>query len=241
MPEKRRCKTLNYKTFDPGSGRLAGIIASMKKIVVLVSGRGSNMQALARACEAERWPARIEAVLADRPDAPACETARSLGLRVEVIEARSFDDRADFDRALAQRLDALEPDLIALAGFMRILPNELVVGHAGRMLNIHPSLLPAFTGLRTHQRALDSGARIHGATAHYVVPELDAGPIVIQAAVPVQDGDDARRLAERVLQAEHRIYPLAVRWHVEGRLSLEGQRVRLETPRAGESQMLWMS
>jgi phosphoribosylglycinamide formyltransferase-1 len=213
----------------------------MKKIVVLVSGRGSNMRALAQACRDEKWPAEIVAVVSDRADAQACVTARELGLRVELVEARLFAERASFFSELGERLDALAPDLIALAGFMRILPDELVARFAGKMLNVHPSLLPAFSGLHTHRRALEAGARVHGATVHYVIPELDAGPIVAQAAVPVFDDDDPDRLAARVLNAEHRIFPLAVRWHIEGRLRCAGQRVILDPPRPGEAQSLWLT
>ena len=215
------------------------MIGRMKKIVVLVSGRGSNMAALLDACQEQRWNARIEAVVSDREHAPACEVARSRGVRLDVVPASSFADRGEFNAELASRLDRLEPDLVVLAGFMRILPTDLVVRHRGRMLNIHPSLLPAFPGLHTHQRAIDAGARIHGATVHYVDPELDSGPIVIQAALPVREQDDASALAARVLEAEHRILPLAVHWHLEGRLQCDGLRVRLQAPRPGETQCVW--
>lgn len=217
----------------------------MRKIVVLVSGRGSNMVALFDACARDasgerRWKANITAVLSDRADAPACRIAQSRGVPAVTVPAREFPDRSAFNQALGERLAALEPDLVVLAGFMRILPPELVARFELRMINIHPSLLPAFTGLHTHRRALESGAHVHGATVHYVSAELDAGPIIVQAALPVRCGDDEAALAARVLAAEHRILPMAVGWHLEGRLHVEGTRVRLESPGAGEQQLLWL-
>jgi phosphoribosylglycinamide formyltransferase-1 len=212
----------------------------MKKIVVLVSGRGSNMVALLDACTALRWDARITAVVSDREEAPACQIARARGVQAVVVARRSFATRLAFDDALAAQLEALAPDLVVLAGFMQILPAALVARYQSRMLNIHPSLLPVFTGLNTHRRVLESGARIHGATVHYVIPELDAGPIVVQAALPVLPHDDEPSLAARVLAAEHRILPLAVGWHLRGRLRIDGPRVVLESPGAAESQLLWL-
>ena len=213
----------------------------MKKIVVLVSGRGSNMIALLDACSEQRWNARIEAVISDRPHAPACDLARSRGIRLEVVDANGFASRQVFNQSLGDTLACLQPDLVVLAGFMRILPTELVEQYPLRMLNIHPSLLPAFPGLHTHRRALDSGTRIHGATVHYVSPELDAGPIVAQAALPVQEADTESTLAARVLRAEHQILPLAVQWHLNGRLRVDGARVRLDSPAAGETQSMWFA
>jgi phosphoribosylglycinamide formyltransferase-1 len=222
-----------------------GIIRGMKKIVVLVSGRGSNMVALLDACARDasgerRWKAHITAVVSDRADAPACQVAQARGVRAVVVPAREFPDRSAFNWTLAERLAELEPDLVVLAGFMRILPPELVARYELRMLNIHPSLLPAFPGLHTHRRALESGAQVHGATVHYVSAELDAGPIILQAAVPVRCDDDEAGLAARVLTAEHRILPTAVGWHLEGRLRVEGSRVRLASPDAQERQLLWL-
>lgn len=210
----------------------------MQKIVVLISGRGSNMQGIAQRCRDESWPARIEAVISNRPDAAGLEAARELGLRAEVLDHREFGSRDAFDRALAERIEALGADWIVLAGFMRVLGEAFVARFAGRIVNIHPSLLPAFTGLHTHRRALAAGVRVHGATVHLVTNELDDGPIIAQATVPVLDVDDEQALAGRVLEAEHRLYPTAVRWLVEGRLGFEGNRVRLREARAGEAQWL---
>ncbi|HEY5632822.1 MAG TPA: phosphoribosylglycinamide formyltransferase [Burkholderiaceae bacterium] len=206
----------------------------MKAIVVLISGRGSNMAAIATACAAERWPARIAAVISSRADARGLATARELGLAVEVLESRDFSDRAAFDEALAGRVQAYRPDVVALAGFMRILSDRFVDRFRGRLVNIHPSLLPAFPGLNTHARALAAGVAVHGATVHLVTAELDGGPIVAQAVVPVRATDDAASLAARVLEAEHRLYPRVLRWMVEGRVGLVAGRVALRDPVPGE-------
>jgi len=197
----------------------------MMRIVVLISGRGSNLEAIHRACVAERWPAQVVAVIASRQGAAGLAYAAGQGIPAEALDAKAFADRAAFDAALAGAIDAHQPDLVLLAGFMRILGDAFVQRYAGRMMNIHPSLLPAFAGLRTHQRAIDAGCTVAGATVHFVTPALDHGPIVLQAAVPVQPDDDADRLAARVLEQEHRIYPLAVRWFVEGKLRVDGLRV----------------
>jgi phosphoribosylglycinamide formyltransferase-1 len=202
----------------------------MKKIVILISGRGSNMEAVVRACAREGWPATVAAVVSNRPEAVGLAFAAVNGIPVEVVDHRQFDSREAFDSALRAAIDRFEPDLVALAGFMRILTDAFVDRYAGRMMNIHPSLLPSFTGLKTHQQALDAGVWLHGASVHFVTPALDYGPIVAQAAVPVLAGDDARALATRVLAVEHIIYPRAVRWFIEGRLALEGQRVVLAPP-----------
>ncbi|MFA7506535.1 MAG: phosphoribosylglycinamide formyltransferase [Burkholderiaceae bacterium] len=208
----------------------------MQKIAVLISGRGSNMLGIAERCRQEQWPARIVAVISNRPRAAGLRAAADLGLATEAIDHTGFTERVDFDAALADRLEALGVDWIVLAGFMRVLGDAFVTRFAGRIVNIHPSLLPAFPGLHTHRRALEAGVRLHGATVHLVTSSLDLGPIVAQAAVPVLDGDDPDRLAERVLAAEHRLYPMAVRWLVEGRILVEGQRCRLREPREGEAQ-----
>jgi phosphoribosylglycinamide formyltransferase-1 len=202
----------------------------MKKLVILISGRGSNMQAIANACARERWPAQVAAVIANRPDAAGLQFAASQGIPTAVVDHRQFPDRQSFDIALANMIDAYAPDLLVLAGFMRVLTDGFVERYAGRMLNVHPSLLPSFPGLKTHQQALDAGVRVHGASVHFVTPRLDHGPIVAQSAVPVRAGDDATALAARVLATEHRIYPRAVRWFVEGRLALDGERVVLTPP-----------
>ncbi|HGL4257667.1 phosphoribosylglycinamide formyltransferase [Burkholderia dolosa] len=196
----------------------------MKKLVILISGRGSNMEAIVRACERERWPAEVAAVIANRPDAAGLAFAASHGVATAVVDHRSFDGRDSFDAALAAEIDRFAPDLVVLAGFMRILTPAFVRRYEGRLLNIHPSLLPSFKGIHTHQQALDAGVALHGASVHFVIPELDSGAIVAQAAVPVRAGDDAAALAERVLAVEHVLYPRAVRWFVEGRLRLEDGR-----------------
>ena len=205
----------------------------MKNIVVLVSGRGSNMIAIASALRQQRWPARIAAVISNRPDAPGLAAAREIGLATELLDSRGFADRTAFDQALARRIDAHEPSLVVLAGYMRILTDAFVEHYAGRLVNIHPSLLPAFPGLHTHRRALQAGVKLHGATVHLVTRDLDAGPILVQAAVPVLAQDDEESLAARVLEAEHRIYPLAVRWLVEDRLRVDDGRVWLRDPADG--------
>ncbi|WP_321943347.1 phosphoribosylglycinamide formyltransferase [Paraburkholderia tropica] len=202
----------------------------MKNLVILISGRGSNMEAIVRACAHETWPARIAAVIANRPDAAGLAFAASHGIATAVVDHRQYPDRAAFDAALAQTIDGYAPDLVVLAGFMRVLTEGFVTHYSGRMLNIHPSLLPSFPGLKTHQQALDAGCRVHGATVHFVTPTLDHGPIVAQSGIPVRAGDDAAALAARVLKTEHVIYPRAVRWFVEGRLALDGGRVTLSPP-----------
>ncbi|CAM2187089.1 phosphoribosylglycinamide formyltransferase [Burkholderia cepacia] len=196
----------------------------MKKLVILISGRGSNMEAIVRACARERWPAEIAAVIANRPDAAGLAFAASHGVATAVVDHRSFDGRDSFDAALAAEIDRFAPDLVVLAGFMRILTPAFVRRYEGRLLNIHPSLLPSFKGIHTHQQALDAGVALHGASVHFVIPELDSGAIVAQGAVPVRAGDDAAALAQRVLAVEHVLYPRAVRWFIEGRLRLENGR-----------------
>lgn len=196
----------------------------MTSMVVLISGRGSNLEAI---LSANIPGANVLAVVSSRADAGGLEIARRHGIRTEVVEAAGYVQRADFDAALARVVDGLQPELVVLAGFMRLLDAHFVTRYAGRMLNIHPSLLPAFAGLHTHRRALEAGVRVHGATVHFVTPELDVGPIVVQAVVPVRDDDDEQSLAARVLKEEHRIYPIAVRWFVAGRLRIQGARVHV--------------
>jgi len=195
----------------------------MKRIVILISGRGSNMQALIEA----RLPCEIAAVISNDPRAGGLATAAEAGIATRVVDHKQFASREAFDLALAECIDAFSPDLVVLAGFMRILGPGFVGRYTGRMINIHPSLLPAFTGVHTHRRALAEGVRLHGCTVHFVTPELDHGPIIVQAAVPVLPGDDEASLAARVLRQEHRVFPLAVRWFLEGRLSVQDQRVTL--------------
>ncbi len=188
----------------------------MKKIVILISGRGSNMQAILEA----RLPLTVAAVISNDPQAGGLATARGHGIPTSAIDHRAHRDRPAFDAALRTAIDAYTPDLVVLAGFMRILTDDLVNHYRGRLINIHPSLLPAFTGLHTHRRALAAGVKVHGCTVHFVTPELDHGPIVIQAAVPVREDDNEETLAARVLAQEHRIYPQALRWFCAGRLAI---------------------
>jgi len=202
----------------------------MKNIVILISGRGSNMEAIIRAAVAEKWPARIAAVISNRADAGGLRTAELAGIPVAIVEHSNFPDRVSFDRALAEQIDGFQPDLVVLAGFMRILSAGFVEHYRGYLLNIHPSLLPSFPGLSTHRRALGAGVRFHGATVHFVTQTLDHGPIVEQAVVPVFEDDVEETLAQRVLAEEHRIYPAAVRGIVEGRIRLDGEYVRRSAP-----------
>jgi phosphoribosylglycinamide formyltransferase-1 len=199
----------------------------MKNIVILISGRGSNMEAIVRAQQAEAWPARIAAVISNKPDAKGLAFAASHGIPTAVVPNKEFPTREAFDAALQATIDRFEPDLVVLAGFMRILTAPFVEHYAGRMLNIHPSLLPLFPGLHTHRQALDAGVEEHGATVHFVTAELDHGPAVIQARIPVLPGDTEDSLAERLLAEEHVIYPQAVRLFIEDRLSIEGGEVRI--------------
>ncbi|MEO5688117.1 MAG: phosphoribosylglycinamide formyltransferase [Burkholderiaceae bacterium] len=197
----------------------------MKRIVVLISGQGSNLDAIVRASEAQDWPGRVVAVISNRADARGLQSAQAHGIATEVLDHQAFADRAAFDAALAGVVDGHAPDLVVLAGFMRILTPEFVARYEGRMFNIHPSLLPSFTGLNTHRRAIAAGCKVAGATVHFVSAELDHGPIVAQAVVPVHAFDDEVSLAKRVLAAEHVIYPRAVEWFVRGDLELRGGRV----------------
>lgn len=192
----------------------------MKSIVILISGRGSNMEAIVHACQQEAWPARIAAVVSNKADASGLQFAASHGIATAVVDHKAFTSREAFDAELAKVIDGFAPDVVVLAGFMRILTEGFVRHFEGRLLNIHPSLLPAFPGLHTHQRAIDAGCKLAGATVHFVTPELDHGPIVAQAVVPVRVGDNAEQLAQRVLVQEHRMYPAAVRWLVQDELEL---------------------
>jgi phosphoribosylglycinamide formyltransferase-1 len=194
----------------------------MKNMVVLISGRGSNMQAMVEA------GLPVAAVISNRADAPGLAYAAGRGIVTAVVPHRDYATREAFDAALAQVIDGFQPDLVALAGFMRILTEGFVQRYQNRMLNIHPSLLPAFPGLDTHARALAAGVKLHGCTVHFVTAQLDHGPIVIQAAVPVLAQDDEARLAARVLAQEHRIYPLAARWFLDGELIVDGVVTRVK-------------
>lgn len=197
------------------------------RCVVLISGRGSNLSAILKATQSADYPAEVVGVVSNKAEAPGLQLARDADISVSVLPNADYADRASYDQALQAAVDAYAPDLVILAGFMRILTPEFVAHYAGRMINIHPSLLPAFTGLHTHQRALDAGVRVHGCTVHFVTAELDHGPMIAQAAVPVLESDDARTLGARVLSVEHQLYPMAVRWFAEGRLTVVGQRVLL--------------
>jgi phosphoribosylglycinamide formyltransferase 1 len=198
----------------------------MKRIVILISGRGSNMEAIVRACAERQWPAQVVAVLANRAQAAGLAFAAQRGIATAVVDHQAHASREAFDAALLQTIDGFAPDLIVLAGFMRILGPAVVRRYEGRMLNIHPSLLPAFPGLHTHRRALEAGCKVSGATVHFVTADLDHGPIVLQSVVPVRPDDDESTLAARVLATEHRIYPAAVGWFVRGRLTIERSIVR---------------
>ncbi len=198
-----------------------------KRTAILISGRGSNMAALIEAAKAEGFPAEIVVVLSNRPDAPGLERARAAGLKAEAIDHRAFATRDDFEAALEARLEAHVIELVALAGFMRLMTASFVERWHGRMINIHPSLLPAFAGLATHQRALEAGVRVHGCTVHYVTPGMDEGPIIAQAVVPVEPGDTAEALAARVLAAEHRLYPAALARVARGEAPIVGGRVEV--------------
>ena len=202
----------------------------MKNIVILISGRGSNMEAVVRALDAEGWPARIAAVISNKPEAGGLAFAQARGIPTVVVPSKSFATRAEFDAKLQETIDVFEPDLVVLAGFMRILTAPFVEHYAGRMLNIHPSLLPLFPGLHTHQQALDAGCVEHGATVHFVTAELDHGPAVLQARIPVLPGDTEATLATRLLVEEHKLYPRAVRLFVEDRLVVENGAVRIVEP-----------
>ncbi|GAB4127349.1 MAG: phosphoribosylglycinamide formyltransferase [Sideroxydans sp.] len=190
-----------------------------KNIVILISGRGSNMEALLRA----KLPCRVAAVISNKAEAAGLQIARAQGVATAVVPHRDYPDRAAFDAALAEEIDRHQPDLIVLAGFMRILTPAFVERYQGRLINIHPSLLPAYTGMHTHERALADGVRIHGCTVHFVTTDLDHGPIIVQAAVPVLPDDTPDTLAARVLREEHRIYPQAVRWLIQGQMWLDAQ------------------
>jgi phosphoribosylglycinamide formyltransferase-1 len=193
------------------------------------------MEAIVQACAAEGWPAQVAAVVSNRPDAPGLAFARERGIAAVAVDHKRFEDREAFDAELAAVIEGFAPDVLVLAGFMRILGDGFVQRFAGRMINVHPSLLPAFPGLHTHRRAIESGCKLAGATVHFVTPALDHGPIIAQAAVPVLQGDTEASLSARVLAREHVMYPRAVRWLVQDLLRVDGDVV---THTAGESQLL---
>jgi phosphoribosylglycinamide formyltransferase 1 len=194
----------------------------MKNIVILISGRGSNMEAIVRACADEGWPAQVAAVISNRADAQGLGFARAHGIATAVVDHKAFVSREAFDAELARTIDGFAADLVVLAGFMRILTDGFVARYEGRMVNVHPSLLPAFTGLNSHRRAIEAGCKLAGATVHFVTPTLDFGPIIAQAMVPVLTGDTPETLEARVLEREHVMYPRAVGWLVRGELGVTG-------------------
>ena len=210
----------------------------MKRLAILISGRGSNMAAILDAVRGGEIAARIVGVISNRPAAPGLALAGERGVPTIVVDHTAFADRAAFERELSGAIDALSPDLIVLAGFMRVLGADFVARYRDRMLNIHPSLLPAYPGLNTHRQALADGVKVHGCTVHLVTQDVDHGPIVAQAAVAVHDGDDEARLAARVLRAEHRILVAAVRWFCDDRLVIDGNRVRVKHEIAGADTLL---
>lgn len=210
-------------------------------VVILISGRGSNLKAIIEQTRSAELPIRICCVISNRPDAQGLELAAQSGIQTSVIDHTNYTDRDAFETELRRQIDHLKPGLVVLAGFMRVLSTGFVQHYEGKMINIHPSLLPAYPGLHTHQRAIDAGDQQHGATVHFVTPDVDAGPIIVQAQVPVLPDDTADSLAQRVLEQEHRIFPLAIKWFAENRLSLENGQVRLDghpvaAPQAGTSQ-----
>lgn len=198
------------------------------RIAVLISGSGSNLQAIIDAVTAGEIPGTIELVLSNRPGAGGLERARRASIPTAVIDHREYATREAYDTALAEHLSALNPDLIVLAGFMRILTDGLVRAFTGRLINIHPSLLPAYRGLHTHERALAAGETVHGCSVHFVIPALDAGPVIAQASVPIQPGDTPETLQDRVQTVEHQLYPQVVRWIAEGRVRMAGETVYMD-------------
>lgn len=201
-------------------------------VVVLISGNGSNLQAIIDAVRTG-LPASIRAVISNNPQAYGLRRAREAGIPADTIDHHEYDSRETFDQALRSRIDYYQPKLVVLAGFMRILTDKFVRHYYGHIVNIHPSLLPRYQGLNTHQRVLDAGDEIHGVSVHFVSPELDAGPVILQAEIPVHTGDDADTLARRIHEQEHVIYPQVIRWFAEGRLRLQGNNVLLDNEKSG--------
>ncbi|MEZ7861301.1 MAG: phosphoribosylglycinamide formyltransferase [Aeromonadaceae bacterium] len=200
----------------------------MMRFAVLISGNGSNLQALIDACQAGRIQGELVGVVSNRADAFGLERAKAAGIATQVLSNQAFADRESYDAALIQALESWKPDLLVMAGFMRILTPGFVQHFAGRMLNIHPSLLPKYQGVKTHARAIAAGDTVHGASVHFVTEELDGGPVVLQARVPIFPDDDEVTLAERVLSQEHQIYPLVVNWFCQGRLTMVGTQACLD-------------
>lgn len=203
----------------------------MKKIVVLVSGQGSNLQALIDACQQGRIAATVVAAISNNVQAYGLQRAEEAGIAAQALDAKAFADREAFDAALAQAIDQYQPDLVVLAGYMRILSNAFVQRYAGRLLNIHPSLLPKYPGLHTHRQAIDNGDTEHGTSVHFVTEQLDGGPVILQAKVPIFPGDEEDEVIERVQTQEHTIYPLVVSWFIEGRLAMQDNAAWLDGER----------
>ncbi len=206
----------------------------MKNIVVLISGNGSNLQAILEACEDSMPNAQVAAVFSNKADAYGLERAKQFDVNGHFVDPKAFESREDFDAELMKQIDEYQPDVIVLAGYMRILSGAFVSHYLGKMINIHPSLLPKYPGLHTHQRAIDAGDKEHGTSVHFVTEELDGGPVVLQAKVPVFEGDDADALAARVQTQEHKIYPMVTKWLVDGRLSMTEGRAYLDGFELGE-------
>ncbi|AUH01631.1 phosphoribosylglycinamide formyltransferase [Pectobacteriaceae bacterium CE70] len=203
----------------------------MKNIVVLISGQGSNLQALINACKNGRIKGRVAAVFSNNPDAFGLTRAQEAGIDTHVLSPKSFEERAAYDAALADEIEKYTPDLVALAGYMRILSPEFVERFAGKMLNIHPSLLPKYPGLHTHAQALANGDMVHGTSVHFVTDDLDSGPVILQAKVPIFAEDTEQNVLERVQVQEHTIYPLVVNWFLEGRLKMKDGEAWLDSVR----------
>jgi len=198
------------------------------KIVVLISGGGTNLQAIIDACTDSAYPAEVVGVISNKEDVYGLTRAKNADIATVALSHKAFDSREDYDQALIKKIDAFDADLIVLAGFMRILTPNFVQHFQGRLLNIHPSLLPKYQGLNTHQRAIDAGDDVHGVSVHFVTEELDGGPVILQAKVPVFEGDNSDDLAARVHEQEHRIYPLVVKWFSEKRLNMQGENAVLD-------------
>ncbi len=208
-------------------------------LVVLISGNGSNLQAIIDAIKEQGLQAEVRAVISNNPDAYGLSRARDANIAAEVLDHRTYPSREAYDQDLQRLIDRYQPDLVVLAGFMRILTEDFVNHYHGRMLNIHPSLLPKYQGLNTHQRVLEAGDNVHGVSVHFVTPELDGGPVILQAEVPVHPGDSPDDLAQRVHQQEHVIYPLVIRWFTENRLALDGDSVQFDGQPMSAEQRLY--
>ena len=217
----------------------AGSTASPLRVVVLISGNGSNLQAIIDKIATDNIPAQVVAVISNKTDAYGLTRARNAGIATETINHANHEDRDAFDKALQIIIDAYQADLVVLAGFMRILSDEFVNHYAGRMVNIHPSLLPKYQGLHTHRRVLEAGDKEHGASVHFVTPELDSGPVILQAKVTVDDNDTEESLAQRVHQVEHIIYPEVIKWFAGQHLSLEGETVLFDNQPMSEDHKTW--